>query len=209
MERQMISALDLFRRYHARYPRIEMGKLGFSGDLTDAGRFYLTPQRSGKPLGHKTRQLGFPYVDVLEAGMELEAKLKGVSGVAPHLQMQDAYWQKIQEDFLRGRRFTVHIYEPYFPRWYSVSLTDRDSFPARFKTWPAIKRGLVINRKGEAPVTYLHWSAFVPEGTPEHAAIQASLDVAIRLKEPKMPVPKDEIARMQDDFFAKLALVAA
>lgn len=209
MEKRMISSLDLFRKFCGRYTRIEMGRLGFSGDLGDAGRFYLTPMRGGTTLGHKTRQLGYPYVDVIAAGLDIKPGIRGSSGVDPFRQLQDAYWQGIKDEFLEGRRFFLHVHEPYFPSWRTASFTTQPNVPCRFRTWPAIKKGMVINRQGEAPVGYLHWSAFVPEGTPEYNAIRASLDIAERIQDAPMKPSKEEIERLQETFFAKLELVPA
>jgi len=206
MER-LESALDLFFKYCDRYPRIEMGLIGFSGTLTDASRFHMRPLRNGTRLGHGTMQLGYPYVDVARAGLGPTVEFKPVPGVAPEVQMQEAYWQRIQEFFARRRFYLRLSRDPkLLPRYYNVPLPEKEDFPVEFATWPAIPAGLVLNPEGECPRGYLHWSAFVPEGTLEHDAIAAALTLGKMAREPRK-LAANVIASLQDEVRKKVALV--
>ena len=205
------SALDLFLKYHDRYTAgISMDRLWLTRDLTDAGRFYLRPMRGDAPLGFETVQLGYPYVDVLKAGLRPGVDIKPELGVDPNQQLEDAYWKRIRAEYLEGRRFFLHLHRDpvHLPRWYSVPMVTQPMFPARFRIWPLLKRGMVINPEGESRRGYLHWSAFVPEGTPEHAAIAHALDIGHLMRKPLKP-NAGEIAKLHDELHQKLALVPA
>lgn len=202
------SALDLFRKYHSRYPRIEMSRIGFRGGLTEAGRFYLQPSRAGNPLGQVIR-MGYPLIDVNHAGLDPTAEFKSESGIDPAVQMENAYWQLIQEQFLNGRRYSVRLYEPSVPSWYNVPIRMQPTFPVQFTVWPAIKRGMVINPRYQEPRAYLHWSAFVPEGTPEHDAIAAANDLAVIANRKGVKPAAPEIDKLKAVVFDKLKLADA
>lgn len=202
-----LSALDLFRRWHNRYPRIEMGRIGFREGLVEAGRFYLQPQRAGKSLGFKTIQLGYPVIDVNKAGLDASISFKSESGIDPKIQMENAYWELIQEHFLSGRRFTLHFYEPMVPSWYNVPIRTKPEFPVQFKIHPALKRGMIINPRDQEARGYLHWSAFIPEGTPEHDAIVAANDLAEIVHKDGLKPTEAQIKELQDILWAKIALV--
>ena len=186
-----------------------MGRIGFREGLTESGRFYLRPMRNGKSLGHETIQLGYPVVNVLEAGLDADVRIKAEAGIAPALQLENEYWQRIQEHFLDGRRFFLHVCEEHFPRYYSVELRLRPHIAARYRIWPALKRGMQINPRDQEKRSYLHWSAFIPEGTPEHDAIRASLDLAEYKNKSGLPPQKHEMERFQETLFEKIALVPA
>jgi len=207
MER-LESALDLFFKYCGRYPRIEMEPIGFRHDLTEAGRFYLRPSRKGIPLGHETTKLSYPYIDVMRADVVPWFRFQSPSGKAPLTHLNEQFWTEMQRTILKGRRFYVRLCRDakLLPRHYNIQLPEKQDFPVEFATWPAIPAGLVLNPEGECPRGYLHWSAFVPKGTPEHDAIAA----ALTLGEMARLVPKpnaDTIAALQDDVRRKVAFV--
>jgi len=210
MQDRIKSALDLFLEYEGRFASgITMGRLGFRSELTESGRFYLEPMRGVKSLGHATIRVGYPFVDVLKAGLGPELKFRPETGVSPDKQMEDAFWEKIKEEYLDGRRFFIHLYRPHVPRWYGVSLRVKPFFPVQFRIWPALKRGMVINPRGQEPRPYVHWSALIPEGTAEHEAIRAALDLAHIVEHSAVRPDDERIRALQNMVREKIALVRA
>lgn len=204
---QVQSALDLFRKYHGRYPVIEMAPFHLGG-LTEAGRLYLMPKRGVKALAD--RQLlvmrKYPYVDVFEAKIRSRTDFKPERGKTPQVQQQEALWKKVSEEYFAKRRFTVHLGS--MPSYYQLNLREHPMLPARFRVWRKM-RGLVLDPKPTEPALYLHWSAFVPAGTPEHDAIRASLDLAERANDGPLKPSAEEIAGLQAILREKIALVPA
>lgn len=207
MER-LQSALDLFFKYSGRYPRIEMEPIGFSPDLTDAGRFYIRPVRKGKPLGHQSMVLSYPYIDVMRDGAP-EITFRPASGSAPLTHLNRQCWEILQNGMLKGRRFYVRLSRDpkLLPRYYIIQLPEKQDFPVEFATWPAIPGGMVLNPEGEARRGYLHWSALVPEGTPEHDAIATALELGETARLQRKP--PGAIEKLQEELRRKLAFVPA
>ncbi len=170
------SSIELFKRYHARYPRIQMSAFKL-GEITEAGRLYLMPTRDGVDLieRHRLAELKYPYVDIFKAGIRSRTDFKPEKGTTPQLQQQEALWKKISEEYFAGRQFSMHLGE--LPPWYQIPIGKQPMFPVQFRVWRAM-RGLVLRRRFSEPIMYMHWSAFIPPGTDEHDAIRASLDVS-------------------------------
>jgi hypothetical protein len=128
------------------------------------------------------------------------------TGVHLHRQLGDECWRLIEEQYLKDRHYFVRVKPGFLDRYY-VEIRQRPYFPAQFYTRPAIKRGVVLNPRDQEPWPYLHWSAFVPKGTPEHAAIEAADQLARRVAEAKLKPPQEEINRLHEDLFEKVKLV--
>ena len=204
------SALDLFRRWHSHFERLEikMEKIGFS-EGGNSDRFFLRPTRNRIPLRYKFGIPNFPYVEVLKARLKGTTAVDTDRGIAPNVQTRDEYWRLIDEQLLRSRKFFVQVYAPHFPSWYNVQLREGGYFSARFRTWPAVGRGLVINPRDQEPWPQLHWSAFIPEGTPEHEAIAAANELAEFANKEGLKPTKEQIGELQEHVFEKLKLVPA
>lgn len=212
MTKQIIppSALDLFRRWHAHFERheIKMEKIGFS-EGGNSDRFFLRPTRNGIPLRYKHGIPNFPYVDVLKACLRGPTSIDTARGIAPNVQTRDEYWRLINEQLLQPRKFFVQVYPPHFPDWSNVQIRENGYYSARFRTWPALGRGLVINPRDQEPWPQLHWSSFVPEGTPEHAAIAAANELAEFAHKDGLKPTQAQIDDLKEKVFEKVKLVPA
>lgn len=189
------SSIELFKRYSARFPLIEMAPLQLGG-ITEAGRFYLMPMRGKVELVERQKLVmaKYPYIDLFRAGIRSRTDFKPERGVSPQGQQQTALWKKISEEYFGKRRFTLRLGD--IPGYYGISLYDAPYLPARFKVWRPM-RGLVLQPARTEPPLYVHWSAFIPEGTREYAAIQASLDLNAAARKKPLPARADEIAHLQ------------
>ena len=200
------SALNLFLAYCDRYPEISIGPVGFGKNFAET-RFYLEPIRDDKPLGLKPRIQGYPYVDVLRAGIEPQVAFKSGVSKAPAPQMNSAYSEEITS-FLEGRQFFMKVDRRIITRDYVASLYRVELFPIVLSTRPAIKRGLVINPEGNDSRAYLHWTSFFPRDAPEYDAIMAAVDLErVRLHKPAPS--QDEVGRLTAVIEERLAHVSA
>lgn len=190
------SALDLFKKYCGRFPQIEMEPAGFTSDVLST-RILLRPVRRGKPIGMDQKITQYPYIDVVECGFQPLIQMRA-TGTAPSVQLEAKY-ADVAREFLLKRRFRLRVctHPALLPRYYSISLREKPDFPATFTTYPACPRGMVINPSDIYHRAYLHWSAFVPEGSPEHAAICAALDLAERANAKPLPAGEAEIIQLQ------------
>lgn len=204
------TALDLLKRCYRRYERkpIALHRIGFAGDTTSE-HFSLRPWREGKRIEYAPGIGNFPYVNVRMAQLKGQFTID-TSGRLPFLRMEDEYWRLIEEQYLTGRKFYIRLKPGFFDnRYYGVPLRQQPFFPAQFYTRPAIKRGMMLNPRDQEPWPYVHWSAFLPEGTPEYDAIDAADQLARRCEESKLKPLQEEIDRMHEDLFEKLKLVPA
>jgi hypothetical protein len=201
------SALDLFKLYHNHYPVIEMMPLHLGG-ITEAGRLYLLPSRNGHPISsrHRIALWKYPYLDVAEAGIRSRTDFDPAKGTTPQVQQQAALWKKISEEYFAKRRFTMHL--GYLPGYYSLNVREHPMFPVRFRVWRRM-RGLHLDPKPTEPAAYVHWSAFIPEGTPEWKAVQAALDLAHIVHEKPTKPSQADVKKYQDIVREKIAAVPA
>jgi|GEM_PF-5078378 len=207
MTEHVQSALDLFRLYFRRYPRIEMMPFNLGG-LTEAGRLYLMPARNGKNLveRHRLALWKYPYLDVFKARIRSRTDFRPERGKTPQVQQQEALWKKVQEEHFSKRRFTMHL--GFLPSYYNVSMVDAPMFPVKFRVWRQM-RGLVLDSAPSESQGYVHWSSFVPEGSPEHTAIQASLDLAEKARSKPIKPSRAEIEALQQTLRERIAAVPA
>ena len=212
MTKQIVppSALDLFKQWHRRYERhqITLHRIGFSEDARSE-HFSLRPWREGERLKYAHNAGYFPYVDVLDAELKAQFTVESGRGVLPFVLMEDEFWRLIQKNFLDGRRYFVRVRRGFFDQYYGVPLRVQPFFPAQFSTWPVLKRGMVLNPRDQEPWPYLHWSAFVPEGTPEHAAIAAANDLAEFANKAGIKPTESQIDDLKAKVFEKVKLVPA
>lgn len=196
MER-LKTPLEVFLAVCDRNARIDMEPVGFTRDMTTGGRFYLRPVRKGKAIGHEPTIEGYPYIDFDRAGLRSQVDVSG-SGKDPLTQLNEQVWKLMQSTILAGRRFYMRLSRDpaYFPPSYSIELTKRQSFPVEFSTWRAIPKWLMLNRQDQEPPSYLHWSAFAPEGTVEHDAVADMLEF-VETKAMQRPPGESEMSALE------------